>query len=804
MELDPELPGVNLALGLAYYVDLYTHAYFVFPYGKSINLTNALACFEKECEVNPGSWQAHALAGRLCYYNSYSEARSYEHLNRAVELGDNSFHDLELAGITARRMKDYRRAVRYLQKLIELLEGTTTEIVVDPIDGIWSRALLTRYVRDMEKFREDRIGEIYRCLGGSHYNLRTIRLIHGNSEPSRYAYFRGVQHSKSKESRNIYRVLRSYANSLVSLTGNDKPRNPAHQVDIAVALLKRAEVHPRANRINHAYYIDKLGEWYLNLYHDPDKAMKYFARAKEAGGWSGSFGMAKIYEMKGEYNKALDEYLKVIPPREKSIRTRMEREGNTERTKLLLEGRERRRQQMLIIRLAHRMGKTELAARFAINSKAQVLRDLIYGKTLTTKELSLTKELTNRDTLQDEIKNLKNQIVQREREDGTKGEILVSLQRDLVVKENEHSTLTHKITLLRKELASVHTAPDISVEELKRSIPEGVTVVEFIVSSLYDGDIHAFLFKGNEVHSYHIPDITMKVKHLRDSLAAQVVGSGSEEETLALCGELYDKLIRPLEDKLKGEVIYICPDAYLSFVPFSCLWDRKDGKFLLEKYRLAHAPSVGVLEFCFPRRRPVDSSSRILALGNPLVKEISSGLRYAEEETRQITASFPQTIQLIGVNASEYNLKKFYPDADVLHFACHTKMHKDDPLLSALTLSPGENEDGQLTAGEIYDFDLEGVSLVTLSACESALGDVTWGSETIGFARSFLYAGSPTVVASLWKVDDRATAELMGEFYRNLKTMTKAEALRQAQLVTMKKHPHPYYWAAFQLIGDWK
>jgi CHAT domain-containing protein len=92
--------------------------------------------------------------------------------------------------------------------------------------------------------------------------------------------------------------------------------------------------------------------------------------------------------------------------------------------------------------------------------------------------------------------------------------------------------------------------------------------------------------------------------------------------------------------------------------------------------------------------------------------------------------------------------------------------------------------------------------LVTLSACETGLGKITNGDDIVGLTRGFLYAGSNSIVASLWKVDDLATSHLMTEFYSTLKKTNKREALRRAQLDTKKKYPHPYYWASFQLTGN--
>lgn len=104
---------------------------------------------------------------------------------------------------------------------------------------------------------------------------------------------------------------------------------------------------------------------------------------------------------------------------------------------------------------------------------------------------------------------------------------------------------------------------------------------------------------------------------------------------------------------------------------------------------------------------------------------------------------------------------------------------------------------------KLYSLNLE-VDLVTLSACETGLSKIANGDDLVGLTRGFLYAGSSSIVASLWKVDDRATAELMTRFYKELLKNDKVEALREAQLETKKKYPHPYYWASFQLTGNAK
>ncbi len=147
----------------------------------------------------------------------------------------------------------------------------------------------------------------------------------------------------------------------------------------------------------------------------------------------------------------------------------------------------------------------------------------------------------------------------------------------------------------------------------------------------------------------------------------------------------------------------------------------------------------------------------------------------------------------------------------VVHFATHALVDNVHPELSGLVLSlvdqQGAPQEGFLDLQDIYDLDLP-VDLVVLSACQTGLGKEINGEGMIGLTRGFMYAGASSVVSTLWKVDDFATAKLMGHFYRAMKRgrMTPAQALRQAQLALWKEDrwSAPYYWAGFTLQGEWK
>lgn len=231
---------------------------------------------------------------------------------------------------------------------------------------------------------------------------------------------------------------------------------------------------------------------------------------------------------------------------------------------------------------------------------------------------------------------------------------------------------------------------------------------------------------------------------------------------------------------------------------------------------------------------------RVLAFGNPDLGDPNKDLQFAELEAGELQKLYPQSTVLLRKEATEEKSKALSPQYDILHFATHAELKEEDPLSSAILLAKDGTEDGRLEVREIFGMDLK-ANLVVLSACETGLGKLSTGDELVGLTRAFIYAGAPSVIASLWKVEDDTTAALMASFYRNLKTMSKVEALRQAQLelirgdggaellakrgvggigklgevpVAKPQSPtpvpvsistsHPYFWAPFILVGDGK
>lgn len=360
-----------------------------------------------------------------------------------------------------------------------------------------------------------------------------------------------------------------------------------------------------------------------------------------------------------------------------------------------------------------------------------------------------------------------------------------SEQRNLVVKKGE------ELSRIAPELASLVSVASVPLKEILERLLPNEAIVEYY---FHEKDLYAVTLSNAGVHATKINSSGMeeRIRHFREQIEQR------DEDVVKQAQALYDLLLRPLENDLGSRDLLIIPHGMLHYVPFDALHDGKD--YLVQRSAMRYLPSASVLKYLKPPR--TKSPDTILVFGNPDLGDQQYNLPNAETEAQMIAAMLPGSELLVRGKASESAFKQFAPSFHYLHIASHGEFNAESALESRLLLSKSATDDGSLTAGELYNINLD-ADLVTLSACETGLGKLLNGDELVGLTRGFLYAGSSNVVASLWQVDDLATSELMKRFYTNIKnSMPKRDALRQAQLDTRKEFPHPFFWAAFFLTGQ--
>lgn len=422
--------------------------------------------------------------------------------------------------------------------------------------------------------------------------------------------------------------------------------------------------------------------------------------------------------------------------------------------------------------------------------------------------------------------------------------LLAPIQHELALIENRLNLLQIRRREEDPRLAS-HTDPEIlSADQIQQSLDQDTVLLQYDL-----GERSGYVWKvtRGDIEAGHLPArevIEEDARTLYGLLRAPANASRAREALSSKLDHLSNVLLGSLS-KLGGRRLIIVADGVLQYLPFSLLSHPAADGYLLLAHEIVYVPSISTLAtqranhtvtrqpartiaiFADPVFNPTDSrfsdTERIKHTVDPdLGSETSLSTLLAADLNRLPATRFeaqaisdlvpPDEVLLaVGFDASKATvLEAGLDNFRLVHFATHGLIDSRYPALSSLVLSQfdtrGQPLDGFLRLPDIYALPLN-AELVTLSACSTALGREISGEGLTGLTQALMYSGSRSVLASLWQVPDRATAELMKRFYRNLLDLKQrpAEALRNAQL-DLSNRPRwrePYFWSAFVLQGDW-
>ncbi len=417
-------------------------------------------------------------------------------------------------------------------------------------------------------------------------------------------------------------------------------------------------------------------------------------------------------------------------------------------------------------------------------------------------------------------------------------------------------------TLIRQtspRFAALIEPSPINVEGIQKQIDDNTLLLEY---ALGDEKSFVWVVTPDSVKSFELPGrttIEQAAKRFYQLLTERgLVVSG---ETLAqrkqrldqadaeypkAAAELSRMLLGPVAAELKRKRLVIVSEGVLQYVPFSAL-PTAAGQPLIVDHEIVTLPSASVLAVLreeFANRKSAGKTVAVFA--DPVFSPTDSRLVQASKSETPVAASLieaqrsaaesgladlvrlrfsrQEADEIARLSSDSRNLKALdflanrstatdakLSDYRIVHFATHGLINNQNPDLSGVVLSlvdeQGRPQNGFLRLYDVYNLKLN-ADLVVLSACQTALGKEIKGEGLIGLTRGFMYAGAPRVVASFWRIDDRATADIMRRFYEAMLKvgLRPAAALRAAQVSMWreKRWHSPHYWAAFTIQGEWR
>lgn len=370
------------------------------------------------------------------------------------------------------------------------------------------------------------------------------------------------------------------------------------------------------------------------------------------------------------------------------------------------------------------------------------------------------------------------------------------IYRELETARREYSEVLTRLKLSNPQHLAAVTVEPYSMNEIRSSMDPGSCMVVYWTFP----EKTCIWVVSDKQHWFETVPAGSDTLDVLVQQARQFIASNAMSRMEKPLRELYNILIAPVEEVLeKYNYRTIVPKGSLHFLPFQALMD-KNGDFLVDHCVISYAPSASVWKLCKDSFSDTGEGFLGMALGDIEVGG-SHGLPGTTKELTEIAPLFSQPLIFYAENATETSFKQHAGGKRYIHLATHGFTDFHDPLYSFLLFPPDEDDDGRLLLTEVMGIRLN-ARLVSLSACQTGLGNISRGDELVSLNRSFIYAGTPAVISSLWDVSDYTTALLMKEFYIQARDHSFARALTIAQRKVKDQFLSPNYWAPFVLNGN--
>lgn len=444
-----------------------------------------------------------------------------------------------------------------------------------------------------------------------------------------------------------------------------------------------------------------------------------------------------------------------------------------------------------LIELLAKEGDYKGALEIAERAKSRVFVDLLAGKDIgkTSEESEWIKQ----------NKNYINEIAEGYRKllsiaDG--GDLVIKNSLDKIEKaQTGQRNVILKIKEQNEELYSLVSVEPLNTEDISKLIDTNTTLFSYYVS---DKILYVWAVNKDRIHLERIKISKEAVAALVSSFNTALT-TRDKKQTAILSEKIYDTFLKPVIPYVAGDRIGFIPHGALYYLPFAAMSNK--GQYLVDGFSIFYLPSAGVLKYVTTKQP--SRELKLLAFGNPDLGNKQLNLPYAQTEVENIKRIIPEANVYLKAAATKNKAREMLSNYDIVHFAAHCVFIENAPINSGLLLAADPEEDGRLTTAEIFKLQFKGRAIV-MSACKTGWGLSSTGTEIVGLNRAFIYAGSPSVIATFWNIEDKSTAVFMSIFYKNLgKDENIADSLKNTQVEMIHRGYEPYDWAAFTLTGKY-
>lgn len=500
-------------------------------------------------------------------------------------------------------------------------------------------------------------------------------------------------------------------------------------------------------------------------------------------------GIGVAYEFSGDFEQALKKYQESI-----LVREEMRTAARLEELQTGIAGRNASTYQYAA-RLFMQLNRPVQAFELSERARARNLLDQLGNTRIDPRKGADPQIIKREQSLRVELNALEQQHAsERARPGGEMPGILPQMPesaQQISSLRHQYAEALSQLKATNPEYVSIRTINPLTLNEVQKLLDAESTLVSYFITL---DKTQAFIITRDSFQAVTLPVTEQELYTTISAFRGFADNNNPHPQSLQ---KLYNWLVKPLNPYLKTSLVGIVPHGVLHYLPFAALTDGK--RYFGDEHKLFYLPSTSILPFIQQKRKMNNSTLLSMSQSQP---EGLTVLNYADQMATEI-AKIYHTTALTSPAATETALRVHAVDSGIIFLAAHGKLNTSSPLFSRIILAPDKENDGLLEVHEVYELDLKKANLVVLSSCQTQLGRQSLGDDIVGLNRAFIYAGTPTVVASLWSVSEKPTSEMIIAFFKNLKNgMGKAAALQAAQAQTRAKYPNPYYWAAFVLTGD--